>query len=41
MPQFAKRLSESYCMQERLATENANLEGMRYKFAILSTNESI
>lgn len=29
MPQFAKRLTESYCMQEKLAAENADLEGMR------------
>lgn len=31
MPQFAKRLSESYDMQERLAQENADLEGKRYQ----------
>ncbi|KAK4877754.1 hypothetical protein RN001_010260 [Aquatica leii] len=31
VPQFAKRLSESYNMQERLAAENADLEGKRYK----------
>lgn len=31
MPQFAKRLSESYYMQERLAAENADLEGKRYQ----------
>ncbi|KAK5642962.1 hypothetical protein RI129_009129 [Pyrocoelia pectoralis] len=31
MPQFAKKLSESYCMQERLAAENADLEDKRYK----------
>lgn len=29
MPQFAKRLSESYSMQEKLAAENAELEGKR------------
>ncbi|KAF5278926.1 hypothetical protein FQR65_LT15485 [Abscondita terminalis] len=31
VPQFAKRLSESYSMQEKLAAENADLEGKRYK----------
>lgn len=29
MPQFARRLNESYNMQERLAAENADLEGKR------------
>ncbi|KYB28655.1 outer dense fiber protein 2 [Tribolium castaneum] len=31
VPKFAKRLSDSYTMQEKLAAENADLEGMRYK----------
>ena len=31
MPKFAKRLSESYDMQEKLAAENADLEGKRYQ----------
>lgn len=29
VPKFAKRLSDSYTMQEKLAAENADLEGMR------------
>lgn len=29
MPDFAKKLDESYCMQEKLAAENADLEGKR------------
>ncbi|RZC31877.1 hypothetical protein BDFB_007523 [Asbolus verrucosus] len=31
VPKFAKRLSDSYSMQEKLAAENADLEDMRYK----------
>ncbi|XP_031349099.1 outer dense fiber protein 2-like isoform X2 [Photinus pyralis] len=31
LPQFAKQLTESYCMQEKLAEENADLEDKRYK----------
>uniref|UniRef100_A0A1Y1LZZ3 Uncharacterized protein n=1 Tax=Photinus pyralis TaxID=7054 RepID=A0A1Y1LZZ3_PHOPY len=31
LPQFAKQLSESYSMQEKLAAENADLEDKRYK----------
>ncbi|KAK9728149.1 hypothetical protein QE152_g18168 [Popillia japonica] len=31
MPQFAQRLTESYNMQEKLAAENADLEGKRYQ----------
>lgn len=29
MPAFAKRLSESYDMQEKLAADNVDLEGKR------------
>ncbi|KAG5892911.1 hypothetical protein JTB14_006226 [Gonioctena quinquepunctata] len=29
--EFAKQLNECYCMQEKLAAENADLEGKRYK----------
>ncbi|XP_025835040.1 myosin-2 isoform X2 [Agrilus planipennis] len=32
VPKFAKRLSESYTMQEKLAAENAQLEGTRDQF---------
>ncbi|KAJ8924761.1 hypothetical protein NQ315_000914 [Exocentrus adspersus] len=30
-PQVVKKLNECYCMQEKLAAENADLEGKRYK----------
>ncbi|KAL3283421.1 hypothetical protein HHI36_006566 [Cryptolaemus montrouzieri] len=31
IPSFAKKLSESYTMQEKLASENADLESVRFK----------